>query len=88
MSQAIKDKKTTDQVVAQNTRRGWQLLGAFVAIQLVLILLKAHGLSRVAAWSWIRVTALSWGPWVFAVVVSFIVLIARLGEKLRTPKAS
>jgi hypothetical protein len=83
MSHAIDVKKTTDEAVAQNTRRGWQLLGAYVLVQLALILLKAHGLTRVAAWSWIKVMAISWGPWLMAVVISLLVVIARLGAKLR-----
>jgi dipeptide/tripeptide permease len=83
MSQVINVKKTTDEAVAQNTRRGWQLLGTYVLIQLALILLKAHGLTRVAAWSWAKVTAITWGPWLMAVAISLLVVIARLGSKLR-----
>jgi hypothetical protein len=83
MKQGENDKKNTDEVVAQNTRSGWQLLGAYVTIQLALILLKTHGYTRVAAWSWAKVTAITWGPWLLAVVISLVVCIIRLGSKLR-----
>jgi hypothetical protein len=83
MSQSVKVEKSTGEAVAQNTRSGWRLLGAYVLVQLGLILLKSHGLTRVAYWDWWKVTAITWGPWLMAVVCCGIVFIIRQASKLR-----
>jgi hypothetical protein len=72
MSQVIENNKVKTEVVPLTKQSPTTIALGYIVVVLLPIILKALGLTPIAAWSWQKVTFTLWAPWVLTIVMSFL----------------
>lgn len=69
MSQSIEYKAVTSPAVKSSPRN---VAIAYVVLVLTPVVLKLLGFTRIAVWSWSKVTVTLWAPWALTLVCSIL----------------